>query len=111
MKKLNKNYLCAVGYGVFGSLGFYCYIIAAANSISGGVHPYSDPFCRAAGMISLIFCLVLFVLNFHLFLKEKRKGKTFFYEMLITSSGFIGGTVLWTLGERLVSKFLVYMNW
>lgn len=110
MKKLNKNYLCAVMYGIFGSLFFVCFIIAVANGI-GGNHPYSEPFSHIAGIISVIVCLTVFCCNINMLSKEKRKGKIIFYELLIICMTFLFGIILWKFAEIGVSKFLVFMGW
>ena len=81
MKKLDKNYLCSVIYGIFGSLGVICFInfvMMTAIDFKRENYPYSYPFCIMGGFLSLIICIATFCANINFLSDTERKSKAIF---------------------------------
>ncbi len=97
MNKINKNYICAIVYGLFGSLGFICFIFCLGMAAFNDSHkyPYLTPFSISAGLFSAIACISAFAYNIQFLSKEKNKLKTIFKEIIIIIPVFILFIYIW----------------
>ena len=114
MKKLDKNYLCSIIYGIFGSLGFIClvnFVMMTAIDFKSENHPYSYPFCIIAGFLSLIICIAAFCANINFLSDTERKAKTILKEFAFALIIFIACIFLWNGLWSAVSGFLKFMEW
>lgn len=78
-------------YGIFGCLGFIClfnwFAIVSFHEINKYPHRY--PMYITLGMVSLIVCIVTFILNIKTLMKEKNRIKYILLESLVTLIIFI----------------------
>lgn len=108
--KLKKAYPFI--YGIFGSLGLICCAgVFLDFDYKISEHPYSHPFCVAAGSISLIVCLTVFCLDIIAFIDEDKKLRRLFIEFVITVSSFFGFAFIWSGLWTAVSEFIKYKGW
>ncbi|MDE5557973.1 MAG: hypothetical protein K2J32_09865 [Ruminococcus sp.] len=110
MKSLNKIY--PLIYGVFGSLGFICYInILLDFDYKVSAHPYAHPFCLIAGSFSLIICMAVFCLDITSFINDERKLRRILKGVLITVVSFVICFFAWNGLWQLVSEFISKKGW
>ena len=95
--KVNKNYVCAFVYGIFGSLGAICMLnlISMAAFHERYRHPYSYPFSLIAGFVSFVFFFFSFVANLIFVSRELNKVKILFIEAIITLVFFVMFLYIW----------------
>ena len=113
MKKfINKNTLCSLFYGFFGSLGFLCMAnVYFTIDYNPSEHPYSAGFSVIAGVFSLFACIMIFVLNVMWYCKAENKLKLFFAELAVTIVSFIVFLAMWCFLWDLTSDFIKYNGW
>ena len=105
LNKLSKIYPFI--YGVFGSLGFLCYVsVFCVWHYIPSEHPYAHPFCVVAGSLSLIICIAVFCLDIVSFIDEERKILRILKELLITAVSFFICIFAWNGLWRFVSDFI-----
>lgn len=95
---MKKEYLVALVYSIFGSLGFYCifswYCITAFNEI--GKYPYLYPFSIIMGLICIIVCIINLIINV-MILKNNKNSIiiTLLNEIVIVLITYIPFLILW----------------
>ena len=76
LKTIKYELIFSPIYGIFGSLGLYCFfnymVMAAFHEI--GRSPYFAPFCVLAGLASLCICIA--ALAGHVYCYTNKKNKT-----------------------------------
>lgn len=91
IKKIILKNVYSLIYGIFGCLGFIClfnwFAIVSFHEISKYPHRYK--IYITLGIISLIVCIVTFILNIKTLMKEKNKVKYILLELLFTLIIFI----------------------
>lgn len=87
----NKTNIYSLIYGIFGCLGFIClfnwYVIVSFRETIKYPHKY--PMYILLGMVSLIVCIVTFIMNIKTLMKEKNRVKYILIEVLFTLIIFI----------------------
>lgn len=116
-----KSILFGSLFSVFGSLGFYClssYLLLSCFRYEFRLeyYPYFIPFCKMAGIFSLMICLLLLSLNISVFFKEfqkieeaqKRKKQIFhsvLTELVITFLLFLPLLLFWETLKNIVGSW------
>lgn len=114
MKKFDRNYICSLIYGIFGSLGLVCltnFVMMTAIDFKHENYPYSYPFCIVGGFLSLIICIVAFCANINFLSDTERKSKTILKELVFAMITFIACIFLWNALWSVASGFLNFMEW
>lgn len=106
--KLNKNYICALIYEAFGSLGALCLLIWYSMSAfhERHLHPYAYPFSICSGMISFFICMIAFMRNIISFSEVQKKVKTLLIEFSVTVGSFIVFGITWCFIWDWISKLI-----
>lgn len=104
---MKKEYLVALIYSIFGSLGFYCifnwYCIIAFNEISK--HPYLYPFSIIVGLISIIICIINLIINVIMLKNNKdNRVKTILNEIIVILITCIPFLILWSYFLKFISN-------
>lgn len=104
------RYISPLVYIVSGSLGFYSFIsVFCVLDYKPPEHPYSHPFFVIAGSISLILCIVAFMLDIYVYSREVKKLRRFVFEFLGTLVLFVTFLFVWGLLDGFVSEQIIIL--
>lgn len=87
----NRKKIYSPIYGIFGSLGFICFLewMIMVTFHETSKYPNRYPMCIAFGILSLIICIITFICNIETLMKEKNRIKYILLELLFTVIIFI----------------------
>ena len=117
LKTIKYELIFSPIYGVFGSLGLYCFLNYAAIAAfhERSKHPYLEPFCVLAGLAS--FCICVAALAGHVYCYTSKKNKTektssktvaakIVFMLVLIFLFFVSSAFLWEPLRMLVSDMI-----